>query len=307
MIEKPTLAKSPVVFNEEEHRYFLGDKELKGITSSLIHRAFPDKYKDIDPEVLANAAQKGKALHSAIEFYDNFGGNPEEAEDDRVKLYANMKERYGLVTIANEYLVSDEQDYASSIDIVALSPIGIFLIDIKTTWTLDTQSTGLQLSIYRRLFERQNPGLKVAGIYALWLPNKDHTICEFKDLAVVDDETIDALIEADRNDEPFQFQLIPDEWRDLERQYDCWLSQAKAAEENMTLVKKQMMAIMETTNITSVRTDLFTVSYIAAKKSSRFDSTLFRKENADLYRKYQKEAESPAQLRITPKTNNEKD
>ena len=301
------LVKSPVVFNEEEHRYFLGDKELKGITSSLIHRAFPDKYKDIDPEVLANAAKKGKALHSAIEFYDNFGGNPEDADDDRVKLYADLKYRMGLETIANEYLVSDEQDYASSIDIVAMSPIGIFLIDIKTTWNLDKQSTGLQLSIYKRLFERQNPGLKVERIYALWLPNKDHSVCEFKDLSVVDDETIDALIEADKNDEPFQFQLIPDEWRELERSYEYWLGQSKKAEKEMSEIKTCMMEIMEKTNITYVKTDAFTVSYIAAKKSKRFDSTAFRKENAELYGRYQKETESPAQVRVTPKTNNEKD
>ena len=299
----PTLVKSPVVFNEEEHRYFLGDKELKGITSSLIRRAFPDKYKDIDPEVLANAARKGKELHEAIEFFDNFGGNPEDATDDRIMAYADVKNKYGLITIANEYLVSDEQEYASSIDIVALAPTGIVLVDTKTTWSLDTQSTGLQLSIYKRFFELQNPGLKVSGIYALWLPNKDHRICEFKELAVVDDETIDKLIFADMHDEPFEYEQIPDEWKGLEYDYGYWLLQSKYAEENLAEVKKRMMAAMERTNVTSVKTDVFTVSYIAAKKTRRFDSTLFRKENEDLYSKYQKEVESPAQIRVTPKTN----
>lgn len=306
-MEKPTLTKSPVVFNEEEHRYFLGEKELKGITSSLIRRAFPDKYKDIDPDVLANAARKGKELHEAIEFFDNFGGDPEDAADDRIRLYAEMKDRNGLVTVANEYLVSDEQEYASSIDIVAMSPSGIVLIDTKTTWNLDTQSAGLQLSIYKRLFERQNPGLKVSRIYVLWLPNKDHTICEFKELAVVDDDTIDSLIEADLNDEPFRYDVIPDEWRTLERDYGYWLVQAKLAEDGMARVKAEMMEVMGKANVTSVKTDAFTVSYIAPKKTKRFDSSAFRKENAELYGKYQKETESPAQIRVTPKVNNDKD
>ena len=303
----PTLVKSPVVFNEEEHRYFLGDKELKGSTSSLIRRAFPDKYKDIDPEVLANAARKGKELHEAIEFFDNFGGNPEDAADDRIMAYADIKKEYGLITVANEYLVSDEQQYASSIDIVALAPTGIVLIDTKTTWNLDTQSTGLQLSIYKRLFELQNPDLHVSRIYALWLPNKDHRICEFKELAVVDDETIDKLIYADMNDEPFEYEQIPDDWARLEHDYGYWLLQSKYAEANLAEIKKRMMASMESANVTSVKTDVLTVSYIAAKKSKRFDSALFRKENENLYNKYQKEVESPAQIRVTPKTNNEKE
>ena len=39
-----TLRKSPVVFNEEEHRYFLNGKELKGVTSTLIRRALPTQH-----------------------------------------------------------------------------------------------------------------------------------------------------------------------------------------------------------------------------------------------------------------------
>lgn len=36
------LVKSSVVFNEEDHTYFLGDKELKGITGMISRQLFPD-------------------------------------------------------------------------------------------------------------------------------------------------------------------------------------------------------------------------------------------------------------------------
>lgn len=296
------LKKSPVVFNEDEHRYFLGEKELRGVTSTLIKRAFPDKYKDVDPDVLAKAAEKGHQLHSAIEFFDNFKGAAEDAGDDRIIAYANLKKEKGLTTIANEYLVSDEENYASSVDIVMQNEQEeIILVDTKTTWNLDKRSTGLQLSIYKRWFERQNPDLKVSHIYVLWLPNKDHSICEFTELAVVADDTIDTLIDADQNDEPFEFDLIPDEWASLEREYRYWLTTKEMADQRLDLIKQRMMDVMESSNIQSVKTDIFTVSYIAAKKGKRFDSALFKKENKDVYESYMKDVETATQIRVTPK------
>lgn len=41
------LVKSPVVFNEENHTYFLGEKQLRGITGMISRQLFPDKYKGV--------------------------------------------------------------------------------------------------------------------------------------------------------------------------------------------------------------------------------------------------------------------
>ena len=78
------LKKSQVVFNEENHTYHLNEVELQGITSTLIKRAFPDKYADVPEEVLAEAARRGTELHKEIEFRDHFGG---DVEDVRLKNY----------------------------------------------------------------------------------------------------------------------------------------------------------------------------------------------------------------------------
>ena len=297
------LRRSSVIFDEQQHRYFLNGEELQGVTSTLLRRAFPDKYKDIDPAVLANAAAKGHALHVAIELYDSFGQNA--TGDERITAYEQLKATRGLTTLENEYLVSDGEHYASSIDIVMQDQNGdICLVDVKSTYTLDKQSTGLQLSIYKRFFEQQNPRLKVEHIYALWMPNRDHSICELHELSVVDSETIDALIEADLNDEPFEFELIPGEWLNLERDYQHWSKVKQEAEEHLDSIKESMLSTMQNANLSAVRTDAMTVTYIPAKTTRRFDSARFRKENTELYDTYMKDVESAPQVRVLPKNNN---
>lgn len=56
------LVKSSVVFNEENHTYMLGEKQLQGITGMVSKQLFPDKYKDIPDFVLKKAAEKGSLI-----------------------------------------------------------------------------------------------------------------------------------------------------------------------------------------------------------------------------------------------------
>ena len=53
------LVRSGVVFNEENHTYFLGEKQLKGITGMISRQLFPDKYKAVPEFILKRAAEKG--------------------------------------------------------------------------------------------------------------------------------------------------------------------------------------------------------------------------------------------------------
>ena len=296
------LTKSPVVFHSEDHTYFLDDQQLQGITSTLLDRAFPDKYSGISQETLNNAAKKGKDLHEEIEYHDQFNIPVEECSDDRVARYEELKAKYGLTTIANEYTVSDEKHYASQIDIVMQNMQNeICLTDIKSTYKLDKAYVALQLSLYKRLFERQNPHLKVKHIYALWLPNRDHSIAQLYELSVVDDETIDALIAADLAGEPFVYNPIPDEWSDLERAYKYWYQVQESATETIASIKEKMKLAMQNANLSTVKTGSFTVSYIPAKTSKRFDSTAFKKAEPDLYASYMKETETSESVRVVPK------
>lgn len=295
------LNQSQVTFDAATHTYHLDGVVLQGITGTLIKRAFPDKYKDIDPEVLAEAARKGHELHEAIQNYDRFGI---ASDDERVKNYVELKHGSGLITVENEYLVSDNEHYASSIDIVMRNVLDeVILVDTKTTYTLDRASTALQLSIYKRWFEQMNEGLKVAHICALWLPNRDHTICELVELSPVSNDVIDALIEADLNDEPFEYVTVPQWYEEFEAMYRRYAKMKADAEYGIEHIKTQLMEMMKTENLTQIKSGYYTVSYIPEKVGKRFDSTLFKSENKELYNKYMKDSVTAAQVRFTETKN----
>ena len=295
------LNQSRVQFDAATHTYHLDGVVLQGITGTLIRRAFPDKYKDVDPEVLAEAARKGHELHEAIQNFDRFGI---ASDDERVKNYAELKQGSGLVTVENEYLVSDNEHYASSIDIVMRNVLDeVTLVDTKTTYTLDRASTALQLSIYKRWFEQQNEGLKVAHICALWLPNRDHSICELVELSPVNAEVIDALIEADLNDEPFEYVTVPQWYEELEAMYRRYAKMKADAEYGIEHIKTQLMEMMKQENLQTIKSGYYTVSYIPEKVGKRFDSTLFKSENKELYNKYMKDSVTAAQVRFTETKN----
>lgn len=296
------LMKSPVVFEPEEHRYFLGDVELQGVTSTILVTAFPDKYEGVDPQQVNDAAKKGKALHEEIEFHDQFNTPVEECSDDRVAHYEELKAKHGLRTIANEYTVSDEEHYASQIDLVMMNEEDeICLVDLKTTYKLDKAYAGLQLSLYKRWFERLNPHLKVGHIYVMWLPNKDHSISEFHELSVVDDETIDELIAANLAGEPYVYNPVPDVWPELEKAYYHWNMMRDSADKMINSIKEQMKWAMQNANLSTVKTGSYTVSYIPAKTSKRFDSAAFKKAEPTLYATYVKETETAESIRVVPK------
>ena len=62
------LVKSSVVFNEENHTYMLGEKQLQGITGMISRQLFPDKYKDVPDFVLKRAAEKGSLIHARAKY-----------------------------------------------------------------------------------------------------------------------------------------------------------------------------------------------------------------------------------------------
>ena len=159
-----TLNQSPVIFNELDHTYTLDDISLNGVTSILNRQLFADKYSGISDEVLNKAAEYGKGVHESIELYDSLGIGEDE---DAVKAYIKLCQKEGLTRLDNEYLISDNDYVASSIDVVFDD---CSLADIKTTSHLDEEYVSWQLSIYAYLFEKQNPDLQANRLLAIWIP-----------------------------------------------------------------------------------------------------------------------------------------
>lgn len=165
---KIELVKSEVIFNEVDHTYIYNGSLLSGVTSLLHRTLFANKYRGISTKVLANAADYGHNIHEQIELVDTLGV---KSDTPAVLAYQQMKIDWKLTPLANEYLVSDGEYIASSIDIVFED---LTIADVKTTSRLDIEYLSWQLSIYAYLFEKQNPGKKVKRLLAIWLPKPQY-------------------------------------------------------------------------------------------------------------------------------------
>lgn len=300
-VKKITLNEPKVTFIEESHQYFLGKKELKGVTGTLIKKAFPDTYKNIPESVLMKAAERGGLMHNTFEtfcsiFDADINKYPNPTEE--LQAFYDMLISYGLHYIASEYLVTDGENFASAIDgIFADNEENIYLVDHKRTNTLHYDNVSLQLSIYAKWFEEQNPGLKVKEIVCMWF-NKGHS--KFQPLPRVADEHIDELINAYLTDDAdYQYKVeVPEQFSALEQEYRLITARIDAMKIVQDDLKEKIMKMMEANKQKSIKTNIGSYSYVAATTKKVFDTKLFKDTEPDHYEYYLKETATKPSLRI---------
>ena len=299
------LKKSKVVFDELNHTYHLGRKKLHGITGTLIRKAFPDTYKDIPEEVLKKAAERGGMIHNSFELFCTVFGadlNAYPNPTTEIQDFSRMLHTYGLRHVASEYLVSDNTNFASSIDGVFADEDGnIVISDYKTTSTLHYDNVSLQLSIYARWFEQMNPKLKVKDIVCMWFKNGQS---KFQPLPRVSDEKIDELVEAYLNDDDaYHYEVeIPEGFSMLEQEYRILTERMDAIRIRQEEVKAQLMKMMEHNKQKSIKTSYASYAYIPESAQTKFDSKRFKESvSEDEYNKYLKTSTVKAQIKITLK------
>lgn len=296
-----TLAEPKVTFIEESHQYFLGKKELKGVTGTLIKKAFPDTYKNIPESVLMKAAERGGLMHNTFEtfcsiFDADINKYPNPTEE--LQAFHSMLVAYDLHYVASEYLVTDGENFASAIDgVFANNEENIYLVDYKRTNTLHYDNVSLQLSIYAKWFEEQNPGLKVKEIVCMWF-NKGHS--KFQPLPRVADEHIDELINAYLTDDAdYQYKVeVPEQFSSLEQEYRLITARIDAMKIVQDDLKEKIMKMMEANKKKSIKTNIGSYSYVAATTKKVFDTKLFKDTEPDHYEYYLKETATKPSLRI---------
>ena len=298
------LKASKVKFIENTHQYFLGKKKLQGITGTLIHKAFPDTYKGIPEDVLMKAAERGGMIHQAFELFCTVFNSDIKSYPcpiPELEGFSDMLQAYDLHHVASEYLVSDNENFASAIDGVFADGEGnIYLVDYKTTATLHYNNVSLQLSIYAKWFEQMNPKLKVKELVCMWFKNGQS---KFQPLPRVEDEKIDELISAYLSgDEEYRYEVaIPERFSALEQEYRLVSARLELLKMQQDEIKEQLLKMMEANKQKSIKTSYGSYAYVAASTTKRFDSKLFKEENPDEYKKYLKESDSKASIRITLK------
>lgn len=293
------LVKSGVVFNEENHTYMLGEKQLQGITGMISRQLFPDKYKDVPEFVLKRAAEKGSLIHSHCQFADTTGLPPESIEAEN---YIRMRENAGYKAYANEYTVSDNDYFASNIDCVWEKEDRISLGDIKTTLHLDEEYLSWQLSIYAYLFEFQNPLIKVDKLFGIWLRGDKHELVE---ITRKSDEEVRKLMECEKKGEQYLSNFpVPDNEHSLipiQLVNTIIGIEEELAEltEIQKAYKEKLKTAMRDNGVKSWDSGRLRVSYTPASNTNGFDAKKFQADYSELYAKYIKTSPKADSIRVT--------
>lgn len=163
-----------VEFIEESHTYLIDGVIVPSVTQ-ILQKVFPEKYKGVPLEVLRRKAEYGTELHKYIEIIEKKNPKrplayikryfqPNIYQEESLKQYFKLKEKYNIEIIDSEKVVAYKDIYAGTLDLKAKVNGKSSIIDVKTTAELDESWVSWQNSYYELADE------PVEELYCLWLP-----------------------------------------------------------------------------------------------------------------------------------------
>lgn len=140
---------------DESHLYVVDGIIVPSVTQILKYK-FGGMYGKVDPVVLQRAADKGTAVHDAIEKYCKTG---EESEFPEVHNFQFLMDQYHFQPVDNEVPVilfgrNHEPLAAGRLDLVLREMDYLGLGDIKRTSVLNKEYLAYQLNIYRIAYQQ---------------------------------------------------------------------------------------------------------------------------------------------------------
>jgi len=304
MKKRIELQNCGVSFIEDEHRYFLGDKELSGITGAVSTQlGLANAFDNIPSAILEKATARGNEIHKSIQRFNSEWVNDGSPQ---VQSYINLCKDNNIVAEANEYLVSDLKNWASSIDLVSRVDEDTFdLYDIKT-WSKPTQDNlskaRFQLSIYAYFFCLVNPKAKVRNLAIIHLreTEKDH-VAELIPIQRIPSDICEEMLETYLQGKPFNNPYdVPADIKAQEATIRELMETKAAVEERLNAIKSNILAQMENLDIKSWATDTMRITRKLASTRSSFDLKSFKLAYPELnYNDYMKTSNVSSSLVIT--------
>lgn len=294
-----------VVFNEEQHTYWLGDKRLISVTSLLKKHGLSIDYSAVNPDVLEKAAKKGTAVHSEIEEYIKNGAvgfTPEFMG------YVDLADELEFVAEKSEIVLPcgdipdteiDNYIIAGTADIIGKSKDGLTLVDIKTTQKVDMRSCTWQLSLYERL-----ANVKFDRMYIFHLREDAIKAIPIERIPAAE---IDRLLECERNGEIYHEPglVVANELVELfenaERELKLAEATAEAAKEAAQKYRQQLYELMEKQGVSSWETPDKTIliTRVAPSTKPTIDSANLKKDLPEIAAKYTKTSNVKGYVKIT--------
>ena len=301
------LKDSGVLFNEEEHSYWLDGKKLSGITGMLQRQLFPTEFDGIPQHFIQGAADYGTSVHVSCEDFDKNWINDGTQE---VNDYIELCKDYGLVHECSEYTVTDGTNWASMIDkVYRISDDTFSLGDIKTYGQMTPEKmekARWQLSIYAYFFELMNKKAKVDQLFVIRLRNKmkkDGTFDHIKEIVFVNripSEVCKDLLDCDLCGEQFRNPYdIPDEYKSQEQTIRELIQTKAEVEEQLANIKARILADMEKQGVKTWATETMRLIRKLPTTRSSFNFSAFKSDHPELeYDSYMKVSPVAGSLQI---------
>ena len=284
------LRDSGVLFNKELHEYWLGNKQLSGITGMLQRQLFPDEFEGIPDNLLQEAARYGTEVHESIELFDSSWVNDGTQE---VQDYISLCNENCLVHERSEYTVTDGENWASNIDKVYRTSDDTFSLgDIKTYGTMTPEKqekARWQLSIYAYFFELQNTGARVEKLFIIHLRNKekadgtfDHR-AEILPVERIPSDICKELLDADLQGKQFTNPYsIPDKYKEKEGYIRQLIQTKNEAEEELSRLKSEILCDMEAVGARTWETGTMRLTRKMPSVRVSFNAAKFKEDHPDI-------------------------
>ena len=301
------LKDSGVLFNKERHEYWLGNRQLSGITGMLQRQLFPDEFDNVPEGMLQEAARYGTEVHESIEAFDSSWINDGTQE---VLDYIGLCQENDLVHERSEYTVTDGENWASNIDKVYRSSDDTFSLgDIKTYGTMTPdklEKARCQLSIYAYFFELQNKGAKVDRLFILHIRNKakqDGTFEHIRNIMPVEripSDICKELLDTDLRGEQFiNPYSIPEKYRKQEEYIRRLIQTKNETEARLSEIKSEILEDMESMGVRTWDTGTMRLTRKLPTTRLSFNANKFKADHPELdYSPYERTSNVSGSLLI---------
>lgn len=287
-----------VIFNEETHQYFLGDKELISVTRLLKKHGLAPDYSGVNLNVLNAKAERGSLIHKELE---NYVKNGELGFTEELSQFIELCEKENIQPTRSEFIVNNDI-IAGTVDTFGLINHEFYIGDFKTTSVLHKESVSWQLSLYAYLgglilnkflvFHFTKNGLKLVEINPVPIEEVVKLIeCERNGL-IYEKPTMDLAVQ--QNQELFEIQM----------QLQILDESKKVLEEKQKIIKDNILKAMEQNGIKKIDNEFFTITYVKPTTRETIDSKRLKLEQPEIASQYTNISNVNASLRIKIKEGN---
>lgn len=168
MINAKFTSPPELTFDEERHIYKVSGKPIQSVTHYLSPLT-SQIYGDINRDILDKAADRGTAVHFAIELFTSFGATEIAPEYQAYfNAFLAWKNKYNPLIVASEFRVYHPVYwYAGTLDLIVEIGGKIILVDVKCTAELKSFLVSVQGAAYAEA--AKSHGVFVDEIAALHL------------------------------------------------------------------------------------------------------------------------------------------